>query len=355
MQATPATWRLLLDSGWEGTAGLKVLCGGEALPRELANRLLKTGSEVWNLYGPTETTIWSAAHRLNSGTGPLPIGKPIANTQILVLDPHGNLVPSGVPGEIHIGGEGMARGYLHRPELTSERFVVNPFSPGKIMYRTGDLGRWLTDGNLECLGRTDTQVKLRGFRIELGEIESAMEQQPEVRQAVAVVREDVPGDQRLVAYVVMLNSTEDAKLIREGLQRRLPEYMVPSHFVFMDALPLTPNRKVDRKRLPAPDVRESTSAAYAPPRTETEIQVAEIWKELLKNSRVGINDNFFDLGGHSLLVVQLQTRLRRNFKQELSLIELFQYPTVSSIAQLLDVNKAKAQLSNAEPATASRL
>ncbi len=350
MQATPATWRLLLDSGWAGTAGLKILCGGEALPRELANRLLETGSEVWNLYGPTETTIWSAIQRVDSFSGSVPIGRPIANTDFLLLDERGNLVPRGVPGELHIGGEGLARGYLHRPELTAEKFVPSSFAADKIVYRTGDLARWLSDGSLEYLGRMDTQVKLRGFRIELGEIETAMEQQPDVRQAVAIVREDVPGDQRLTAYVVMRNGAGNAMALREALHKRLPEYMIPSQFVFLEALPLTPNRKVNRKALPAPEVSEGASVRYAPPRTETERNIVEIWQELLKNPRIGINENFFDLGGHSLLVVQLQTRLRRHFQHELSLVELFQHPTVSAISKLLDTNRANPQGSSAEPA-----
>jgi len=340
MQATPVTWRLLLDSGWQGKQGLRILCGGEALTRELANRLLATGSEVWNLYGPTETTIWSTIHRVDSRRGSVPIGKPIANTTVYVLDQQKQPVPVGVSGELYIGGDGLARGYLRRPELTSERFVADPFRPGGKLYRTGDQVRWLRDGNLEYIARLDHQIKMRGFRIELGEIESVLEQQPGVQHAVVLVREDNPGDQRLTAYIIpRSDSTGDAKNLRDALLHLLPEYMTPSQFVFLESFPLTPNNKVDRKSLPAPKNGAAPSALYAPPVTETEVAVAALWQELLKTGRVGINDNFFDLGGHSLLVVQLQSRLRQTFHQEVSLIELFQKTTVAALAEHLDASK----------------
>ena len=345
MQATPVTWRLLLESGWAGTPGLKILCGGEAVPRELANRLLTAGAGVWNLYGPTETTIWSAVHRIDSRPGSVPIGKPIANTQVYILDDRDQLVPRGVPGELYIGGDGLARGYLHRAELTAERFVLNPFRPGEKLYRTGDLVRWLPDGNLEYIGRMDHQIKLRGFRIELGEIETAIEQQPDVRQAVVLVREDVPNDQRLTAYVTARDrAAVDGKTLRAALSSRLPEYMLPSQWVFLDEFPLTPNRKVDRRALPAPEVDETNMSLSAPATTESEIKVAAIWQELLRQARVGANDNFFDLGGHSLLVVQLQSRLRKLFDCDISLVELFQRPTVSAIASQLDAQKRDSRL-----------
>ncbi len=350
MQATPVTWRLLLESGWNASPGFKILCGGEAVPRELANRLLETGAEVWNLYGPTETTIWSTAHRIDSRQGSVPIGKPIANTQIYILDDQRQLVPKGVPGELYIGGDGLAKGYLHRPELTAERFVQNPFdSDGKI-YRTGDLARWLPDDNLEYIGRVDNQVKLRGFRIELGEIETAIEQLPQVRQAVVMVREDAPNDQRLTAYVSLRDGENiDSKELRAALSSRLPEYMLPSQWLFLKEFPLTPNRKVDRRALPVPENDNAGPALSAPPTTESEIRIAEIWQELLNHKRVGINDNFFDLGGHSLLVVQLQSRLRKQLDCQISLIELFQRTTVFSIAAYLDAQKKNSKI--LEPAS----
>jgi amino acid adenylation domain-containing protein len=345
MQATPVTWRLLLDSGWNPAPGFKVLCGGEALPRELANRLMATGAEVWNLYGPTETTIWSTIHRADSRPGSVPIGKPIANTQVYILDERRRLVPRGVPGELYIGGDGLARGYLRRPELTAERFVPNPFGSGGKLYRTGDLVRWLSDGSLEYVGRIDHQVKLRGFRIELGEIETALEAQPQVRQAVVLVREDAPDDQRLTAYVTLHdNASADAKALRASLSSRLPDYMLPSQWVFLKEFPLTPNRKIDRRALPVPANDEPKSALSAPPTTESEIKVAAIWQDLLKHKNVGVNDNFFDLGGHSLLVVQLQSRLRKQLDCQISLVELFQRTTVSSIASYLDAQKRNSKV-----------
>lgn len=337
MQATPATWRLLLESGWNGTPGLKILCGGEALPRELATRLVTTGSEVWNLYGPTETTIWSTIHRVTPATGTVPIGKPIANTQAYVLDAAGQLTPENVPGELFLGGAGVARGYLRRPELTQEKFVENPFRAGERLYRTGDLVRWRPDDGLEYVARLDHQVKLRGFRIELGEIESALREQPGVKEAAVSVREDTAGDQRLVAYLVMRErGTVDTAALREALLGRLPDYMVPGRFVFLDALPLTPNRKLDRNALPAPSSEMDASAHYVAPRTESEREVAAIWANLLKREKIGVHDNFFDLGGHSLLAVQLQSRLVRKFQREISIVDLFQRPTVSAIAAFLN-------------------
>jgi amino acid adenylation domain-containing protein len=336
MQATPVTWRLLLDAGWTGTPGLKILCGGEALPLELSNRLLATGGEVWNLYGPTETTIWSTVHRVGDRTGPAPIGKPIANTEAYVLDPSRQLTPIGVPGELYLGGDGLARGYLGRPELTTEKFVAHPFRPGERLYRTGDLVRWLGAGNLEYLGRMDDQIKLRGYRIELGEIEVVLERQPGIQQAVVVVQEVAPGDQRLTAYVVARGGAAiDPTTLREALSRQLSDYMLPSSFVRLNALPLTPNKKVDRKALSALPFEVPVSTVYVPPRNGAEQKVAAIWQELLKTDRIGVTDNFFDLGGYSLLVVQLQNRLRRQFQKEISLVELFQHPTVASQASLV--------------------
>ncbi len=332
MQATPVTWRLMLDAGWRGRAGMKILCGGEALPLELAHRLLETGAEVWNLYGPTETTIWSTVERLEMGADVVAIGRPVANTQIYLLDENRQLVPAGVNGEMYIGGEGVARGYWRRPELTGERFMENPFRGGQRMYRTGDVARWRRDGRLEYLGRADHQVKIRGYRIELGEIESALEQIPEIRQAVAIVREDVAGDPRLIAYVVTRNRADaDPRVLRETLQAQLPDYMIPAAFVTLDAFPLTANQKVDRKALPAPG---SNSIEAGAPRSPLETQLASLWKHALGIDKVSIRDNFFDLGGHSLLAVRLFSLLDPVFGT-LPVSLLFEAPTIAQMAAKL--------------------
>jgi amino acid adenylation domain-containing protein len=332
MQATPALWRMLFDSGWNGRSGLKVLCGGDTLSRELAARLLNTCGEVWNMYGPTETTIWSTAARLRKDMECIPLGEPVANTSLYILDSRQRLVPRGVAGELYIGGEGLARGYHNRPELTRERFVPNPFRPGERLYRTGDLARRRADGELEFLGRADLQVKIRGYRIEPEEVEKAIELHPGVRQAVVVADRD-STDVRLTAYVVSRREHRPrVDDLKAALGRSLPDYMVPAFFVFLDALPLSPNGKLDRKALPKPDLRAGTSAIFEPPRTQVEREVANVWQGLLKVDQVGIHDNFFDLGGHSLLVVQMQSRLHQRFGRELALIELFQKPTVAAIA-----------------------
>jgi amino acid adenylation domain-containing protein len=340
MQATPVTWRLLLEAGWQGSKHLTVLCGGEALPRELADSLMAKGSSLWNLYGPTETTIWSALRRVDSKDRRISIGHPIANTQIYILDSHLQPVPIGVPGDLYIGGDGLARGYLNRPDLTQERFITNPFSdePGARLYKTGDLGRYFADGNIEFLGRIDGQVKIRGFRIELGEIENVLAQVPGVREAVVLAREDTPGEKRLVAYMV-----PDGKLslptgeLRTFLSEKLPEYMVPAAFVALERLPLTPNGKVDRGALPAPDTsKPELSETFVAPRNSVEEELAGIWAELLKVERVGVHDSFFDLGGYSLLAIRAIARVRQAFGIALSLRALFENPTVAGLAAQVD-------------------
>jgi amino acid adenylation domain-containing protein len=341
VQATPATWRMLLDVGWQPTNPLRIASGGEALPNELAWRLRNRGLEVWNLYGPTETTIWSAVRRVPGPdeiprNGFDPIGRPIDNTQLYVLDSHFTPQPVGVPGELYIGGAGLARGYMHRPGLTAERYWPDPFSeqPGARLYRTGDLVRRLSGGEIEFLGRLDNQVKIRGFRIELGEIESAFSRHEAISQAVVAARDDGLGEKQLVAYLVATTkSPPAAEELRAFLKIRLPEFMIPTTVVFLDSLPQTPNGKVDRKALPAPDrSRPELRAVYHAPRTRTEKEIAAIWKTALDVDRVGIDDNFFDLGGHSLLMTRVHARLRSAVAANLSLVELFQYPTVRALA-----------------------
>ena len=339
LQATPATWRLLLETGWTGKRDLRILCGGEAWPRDLANRLLVRGAAVWNLYGPTETTIWSAVWRVEPGDGPVLIGHPVANTQLHVLDDGQNPVPIGVVGELYIGGAGVARGYRGLPELTAERFLPDPFAstPGARMYRTGDLTRRRANGSVECLGRADQQLKIRGYRIELGEIEYVLREQAEVREAVVSVSEVRPGDMRLVAYVVPGEpGGMDVARLRAQVARVLPEYMVPAHYVALAALPLTPNGKVDRRALPAPDLGSASVAEYAPPEGDTERELAAIWCEVLGVERVSRTDSFFDLGGHSLLATQITTRLRERFSVDVAVRLWFEAPVLSDFAQRLD-------------------
>jgi amino acid adenylation domain-containing protein len=311
MQATPVTWKLLIEAGWEGKPALKVLCGGEAFPRDLANELVRRAQSVWNMYGPTETTIWSSTIAVQAGDGPVPVGPPIDNTQFYVLDATQQLVPIGVAGELHIGGDGLARGYFHRPELTADKFVTDPFRPNinARMYKTGDLVRRAPDGTIEFLGRLDHQVKLRGFRIELGEIETALSRYPGVREAVVIVREDIPGDKRLVAYVTSDQQAITVATVREVLTGKLPNYMLPSAVVRLDAMPLTPNGKIDRKALPAPDTGRATrQKEYVAPRTEQEKMLSAIWAEVLHLERVGIQDNLFELGADSLHIFQIVAR-----------------------------------------------
>lgn len=350
MQATPATWKLLLASGWQDGAGLKVLCGGEAMPRALADRLLEIGADLWNLYGPTETTIWSTAYKVRPGRGPVSIGRPIANTEIYLLDGHLQPVPTGLPGELYIGGDGLARGYLGRPDLTAEKFIPHPFSdePGARLYRTGDLARYLPDGNIEFLGRLDHQVKIRGFRIELGEIESALRRHQAVGETVVVAREDTPGEKRLVAYVVPASpGPRSRSLKREAqnlhselyhfLEDKLPDYMMPAAFVFLEALPLTPNGKVDRRALPLPGgSRPDLETDYIPPRTPTEEKLVHIWAEVLDFEQIGVFDNFFELGGQSLLATRILSQVRDHLQIELSLRVLFETATVAGLAQHIE-------------------
>ncbi len=344
MQATPATWRLLLEAGWRGDGTLTVLCGGEALPRDLAEALLARSGALWNLYGPTETTIWSMLQKV-SNAGRISIGRPLANTQIHLLSRGLLPVPMGAPGELHIGGAGLARGYRDRPDLTAERFLPDPAAtaPGARVYGTGDLARHLPDGSVEYLGRIDHQVKVRGFRIELGEIEAALTADPGVREAVVVAREaspERPGDLRLVAYVVPRIVFPALPALRAGLAGRLPYYMLPTAFVVLAALPLTPNGKVDRRALPAPDLSPAErETRYEAPRLGAEESLAAIWVEVLggRVGRVGRHDNFFALGGDSLLAIRIVTRARE-VGLTLTVLQLFERQTIADLADLPQIS-----------------
>jgi amino acid adenylation domain-containing protein len=340
MQATPATWRMLIEAGWMGDSQLKVFSAGEALDRALADQLRKRCAEVWNLYGPTETTIFSGVVRVSGDTGPVPIGPPIANTRFYVVDEFMNPVPIGIYGELWIGGAGLAHGYLNRPELTAEKFVPDPFGsePGGRLYRTGDLMRYCEDGRLEFGGRLDHQVKVRGFRIELGEVEVALSRHESLCAAVVVAREDRPGEQRLIAYVVgNKHPTPTASEWRTFLIQSLPEYMIPLVFVSLDELPLLPNGKVDRRALPIPEAsRPDLRRAFAAPENPTQARLVEIWQNVLVLDRVGIHDDFFELGGDSILATRLVSRVRRTFGVELLLRELFWKPTVFELTSVIE-------------------
>ena len=336
MQATPVTWRMLVEAGWQGTLGLKVLCGGETMSRDLADQLLERVDSLWNLYGPTETTIYSTSHRVRSDAGPVPIGHPIANTRVYLLDRNQHLVPMGVAGEIYIGGDGVARGYLNRADLTQERFLPDPFraEAGAQVYRTGDWGRYREDGDIEFLGRMDDQVKIRGVRIELGEIEAVVRQQRGVKEAVVMARGDQRGDKRLVAYVIFEG---DATLSTEELRRlvgqKLPGYMVPGVFVAVEKLPLTANGKVDRKALPASEgVRQELTREHVGPRTMGEQSLLQLWEQVLGVKGMGMHDDFFALGGHSLTAMQLVAQIRNSLHAEVPLRVIFERPTIEGQA-----------------------
>nr|MDQ2646892.1 amino acid adenylation domain-containing protein [Myxococcota bacterium] len=358
LQATPATFRLLLEAGWSGKRNLKVLCGGEALPRDLAIALWERVGELWNVYGPTETTIWSTTCRIQDPRAAITVGHPIQNTRIYVLEPSGQPAPVGVPGELCIAGEGVARGYRNRPELTAEKFVSITLPDGKNerIYRTGDVARLRNDGSIDFLGRRDHQVKVRGYRIELGEIEAVLAADPDVKECVVSAREDTPGDVRLVAYFVpQRGKVVDLDAARATLRSKLPEYMVPNLFVSLEALPLTPNGKIDRKALPAPASAAAPAAPSAAqedvPMTPIQRRVLASWREVLRVERVGLYDNFFDIGGHSLLVVKLHAALKREFSAEIELVDLFQWTTVAAQAERLSsegpgrsaIDRAKAR------------
>jgi amino acid adenylation domain-containing protein len=338
MQATPATWRMLVEVGWRGNSKLTVLCGGEALPPDLVASLLERCVALWNMYGPTETTIWSTTERIEQTDREITIGRPIANTDVYILDQFLQPVPIGVSGELYIGGHGLARGYRGRSDLTAERFIPHPFSPDPLarLYRTGDLARYRPDGRILHLGRLDQQVKIRGYRIELGEIETALSRHQRVRQAAVIAREDRQGTKQLVAYVVCHDGPAPSQQeLRLFLRSEIPEYMVPSLFVFLKTMPLTANNKVDRNALPSAVSSVSDELVHSGPRDRAEVQLTALWQQVLEVSKVGIHDNFFDLGGHSLKAAHLFFLLEQVYGRRLPLAMLFQAPTIAEFASLL--------------------
>jgi amino acid adenylation domain-containing protein len=330
LQATPATWRLLVDEGWQGDGRLRMLCGGEALSRDLARKLLDRGGELWNVYGPTETTVWSTVDRVEDDQR-ITIGRPIDHTQVVVLDGALRPVPVGVSGEIYIAGKGLARGYLDRPELTAERFLADPFEldgPGSRLYRTGDLGRLLEDGRFECLGRIDHQVKIRGVRIELADIEAALRSAPGVNDAVVIADTKEPGDPRLLAY---FTGEADRVALFEHARGKLPPYMIPSAFEPLAAFPLTTSGKVDRKALPAARPLTTEAPRGRPPRDAFETSFANVWAQVLRLPSVGMDDNLFALGATSVLIVRARARLEAELGLHIPLRAFFEHPTLDGL------------------------
>jgi len=361
IQATPASYRILLASGWRGKPDLKILCGGEALPSDLAYDLVKKAESVWNMYGPTETTIWSSVYRV--GSNPeynhlsfVPIGFPIANTQFYVVDANLQLVPVGVAGELLIGGDGLSPGYINRIDLTGEKFIKNPLldATGSFLYRTGDLVKRLPDGNLEFLGRIDQQIKIRGYRIEIEEIEAVLNEHPEVVQSVVTVKTYNTNDKRMVAHLVPRSFTNPDPIpgLTEYLSSKLPAYMIPSSFCIIDKMPLTSNGKINRKALP----EESLSLLpakkqYVEPESDLQKSLAGIWKEVLQVVQVGMHDNFFDIGGDSYLIIIVADKISVKLGKTISVVDLFQYPTLKSLAEFLSPMD-QAQSANFDDITA---
>jgi amino acid adenylation domain-containing protein len=347
MQATPATWQLLLDSGWEGRSGLRIFCGGEALTRSLANALVNSADEVWNLYGPTETTVWSTVEKVSEGEGTITIGQPIANTQIYVLDSHMQPVPHGFTGELWIGGDGLARGYRNQPELTATAFreVDLPGLGKRRIYRTGDLARWNRGGSLECLGRVDFQVKVRGVRMELGDIETQMETIPGIRHAVVIKREDLPTGEGLVGYYLSDAGELEASDIRQHLISRLPASYVPAFFAHLEEFPLTPNRKTDRRRLPLPKFGAARDGGPIAPRDVTEKRIYKVFSRHFPADTVGVTDNFFDMGGDSLLALRVIVGLSEEFGQDIPVDAFLTHASIEQLAKYLGSDPVAAPVS----------
>ncbi|WP_421797792.1 non-ribosomal peptide synthetase [Haliscomenobacter sp.] len=334
MQATPATWQLLLETGWKGAPGLKALCGGDVLTRRMADQLLTRVGSLWNMYGPTETTIWSSVCQIQPGNAPITIGQAIGNTQLYILDRHLQVLPIGVIGELHIGGQGLARGYWDRPDLTKERFIPDRFrsDPSERLYKTGDSARYLPDHSIEILGRSDDQVKINGNRIELGEIRTVLMQYPTILEAIVLTRTETSGNKQLLAYFVPQQDTVVVvDTLRDFVRKKLPAYMIPSSFVRLDKLPLTPNGKIDRKALPLPeDLRQRSG--YLAPRNEEEELLASIWQDVLSIEQVGVHDNFFDLGGASIQSLQIVAKANM-FGFQLRVEHIFEYQTIAELAE----------------------
>jgi len=343
LQATPTTWQLLLDSGWETPLALKALCGGEALPLNLSRQLTSRCDSLWNMYGPTETTIWSAVKQIHADDELITIGLPIANTQIYLLDEQRQIVTPGTIGEIVIGGDGVAEGYWKRPELTAEKFITDPFSndPNSILYRTGDLGKILPNGEFQCLGRIDHQVKIRGHRIELGEIEATLNTLSGIKQSAVIVSNHFGNEDKIVAYLKSSEQIQDEKQIHEALSKVLPEILIPSKYIWVDDFPITPNGKIDKKNLPVPEYNRPDSAPlFKKPNTQLEKDIAKIWSEELKISSIGIDDDFFDMGGSSVLAQKVTTLMKQQLSKDVPVSKIYIHPTIRELAAILEENNS---------------
>ncbi|HEU0124727.1 MAG TPA: amino acid adenylation domain-containing protein, partial [Flavobacterium sp.] len=341
LQATPTTWQMLLDSGWEKPLVLKALCGGEAMPLNLARQLTSKCESLWNMYGPTETTIWSAVKEIKSDDELITIGLPIANTQIYLLDEKCQTVESGTIGEIVIGGDGVAEGYWKRPDLTAEKFIADSFSknPNATLYRTGDLGKLLPNGELQCLGRIDHQVKIRGHRIELGEIEATLNTLSGIKQSAVIVSRHLGNEDKLVAYLKSDDQLQDEKQIHDSLSKVLPEILLPSKYIWVDEFPITPNGKIDKKNLPVPEYNRPDSAPlFKKPTTQLEKDIAKIWSEELKIASIGIDDDFFDMGGSSVLAQKVTTLMRQQLSKDVPVSKIYIHPTIRELAVTLEEN-----------------
>jgi amino acid adenylation domain-containing protein len=340
VQGTPATWKMMVNAGWNERLPIRVIAGGEALSRTLADQLLARSLEVYNLYGPTETTVYSTGVRIRPGKERITIGRPLLNTSVYLLDAFQKPVPDGETGEICIGGEGVARGYLNEASLTAQRFVPDPLSPGHRMYRTGDLGRWTPGGDIEFLGREDQQVKIRGYRIELGEVEHHLLHLDGIREAVVLTREERPGEQQLVAYVVTEEQTLlKARVIawRQTLKNTLPPYMIPPVYVPVPEMPLSASGKVDRKALlQTPRLNAVGELSRRPPRSPIEKTVTGVWSQVLDVDQLDIDDDFFELGGHSLIAMEMMTMLEERTGKRLPMASLFEAPTIEKLSRLLE-------------------
>lgn len=347
LQATPTTWQSLLDSGWKTPLALKALCGGEAMPLNLARQLTAKCDSLWNMYGPTETTVWSAVKQIHDDDELITIGQPIANTQIYLLDEQGQIVEPGAIGEIVIGGDGVAQGYWKRPELTAEKFIPNLFSTeiNSILYRTGDLGKLLPDGNFQCLGRIDHQVKIRGHRIELGEIEAALNALPGIKQSAVIVSNSLGNEDKLIAYLKSGEQLQDEKFIHDALSKILPDILIPSKYIWIDDFPITPNGKIDKKNLPVPVYHRPDSAPlYKKPNTQLEKDIAKIWSEELQIESIGLDDDFFDMGGSSVLAQKVISLMRQHLSLDLSVSKIYIHPTISELSAILGEQKNKEDL-----------
>ncbi|MFH7000353.1 amino acid adenylation domain-containing protein [Flavobacterium sp. FlaQc-57] len=343
LQATPTTWQLLLDSGWETPLALKALCGGEAMPLNLARQLISRCDSLWNMYGPTETTIWSAVKQIHADDELISIGLPIANTQIYLLDEHNQIVVPGTIGEIVIGGDGVAEGYWKRPELTAEKFIEDPFSTASnsVLYRTGDLGKLLPNRELQCLGRIDHQVKIRGHRIELGEIEATLNSLTGIKQSAVIVSNHFGNEDKLVAYLKSGDLLQDEKQIHDSLSKILPEILLPSLYIWVEDFPITPNGKIDKKNLPVPEYNRPDSAPlFKKPNTQLEKDIAKIWSEELKMSSIGIDDDFFDMGGSSVLAQKVTSLMRQNLSKDVPVSKIYIHPTIRELAAILEENNS---------------